>query len=634
MSQHFLILGEDESSVTTAVDRFFPFQSGQKFYFYSESDRVCALAKAKGFIVLAETEILPAARLKQANAQTYELANVWHSQTLIDQIIRYEEIPIASLIEKDFTYCLIRLVRRLLVIKELIKKKNIGCIYYFEQPQIKPHTIRWQAEESILPAIAKLLQSYTGIPVKILGFRSQPAYRPNLHLWFQKILRPVTSFLYNKWIRTGNQKNGVLFSGNPAFLFPVAREVSKSAGPVYFEEWLGPNLIKRLREKKITGISLWDGFSFFDFLEKQRLKERWQELIDLQGLEKQLAPIFQIEGVPLFPALKDRINFFIQELFPDLYIYLKRLDRILSQTSFQSLLVDEDVSEKKRALVLMANRKKIKTVVMMHGVPARRIGYAPLSANYMAVWGDAYMTCLEQWGIASDRLVITGNPRYEGLLPHQNYSLRPDLQQLVTTTKPVLLALNMYRESWKQCFFGESFTYLEMQENIEKVCRVLSHFPELSLVIKLHPRDQHPESYERMVKVAKKEAPNLKIALTQQDNIFALLQSCFCVFTSGSSVSVDALWYHKPVFLLDFFGHDDIYDYFDLRWIPRARNENELKQFLAALLKGNWQLPLQSENPFFSNHKTPAVKRLADFLISGEMGVLAEKTQPSLQSIS
>lgn len=615
MNESALILGEDENSVIIAAKKFRITESDSKYFFFSESDRVMAFAQQKSFYVFSETEIVSTERLKHANAQTYELANVWHTQSMIDQVIRYEDIPIASLIEKDFTYCLIRLIRRLLVIKELVQKEKIARIYYFAARSLMPQSIRWQAAESILPAIANLLHIHTGIPIKTLEFRDFQPRKPDFKLEFHKILRPLISAVYSL-LKSSSAKNEILFSGNPAFLFPVAEEILKNheTQPFYFDEWLGPNLIKKLQEKQIAGLSLWNGFSISDYFEKKRLSEKWQQTIDFAELEKQLRPIFQFEGIPLFAALKQRFHFFNQELFPDLFIYLKRLDRIFQKNSFQTLLVDEDVSEKKRALVLMAKRNKIKTIVMMHGVPARRIGYAPLSADFMAVWGGAYKTCLEKWGITPDRLLITGNPRYEGLPQKGYHPLRSDLQELVSHTKPVLLALNMYRESWKQCFFGESFTFLEMQENIRKVCQVLNHFPGLSLIIKLHPRDQHPKSYARMVEIAQKEAPHLKIALTQKDNIFSLLQSCLCVLTSGSSVSVDALWYQKPVCLLDFFGHDDIYDYFDSRWIARAHDETELKKFLEGLVKGNWHLPPQSENPFFSNHQTPAIKRLAQLL--------------------
>ncbi|MEX2558900.1 MAG: hypothetical protein WD403_03250, partial [Pirellulales bacterium] len=62
----------------------------------------------------------------------------------------------------------------------------------------------------------------------------------------------------------------------------------------------------------------------------------------------------------------------------------------------------------KRAAIAFARSHGIKSVVVQHGAPCVRFGFAPLHADMFCAWGESSRRQLEAWQVPPERIVVTG----------------------------------------------------------------------------------------------------------------------------------------------------------------------------------------------------------------------------------
>jgi hypothetical protein len=74
------------------------------------------------------------------------------------------------------------------------------------------------------------------------------------------------------------------------------------------------------------------------------------------------------------------------------------------------VLVDFDKNSRNIALVLAANKMKIKTITLVHGVINPPYGYWPILANEIWCWGDFQRKQLLEYGVNKHSINIVGNP--------------------------------------------------------------------------------------------------------------------------------------------------------------------------------------------------------------------------------
>ena len=88
-------------------------------------------------------------------------------------------------------------------------------------------------------------------------------------------------------------------------------------------------------------------------------------------------------------------------------------DRLLECMRPDKILLSTDVHMISRILALKAKEKNIPSLVIQHGATISPYGYVPVSADYMAVWGEVSRKWFIHNGVNNDKLVLTGNPKYD-----------------------------------------------------------------------------------------------------------------------------------------------------------------------------------------------------------------------------
>ncbi|HEV3024345.1 MAG TPA: hypothetical protein VGX76_17840, partial [Pirellulales bacterium] len=77
------------------------------------------------------------------------------------------------------------------------------------------------------------------------------------------------------------------------------------------------------------------------------------------------------------------------------------------------LVLDEDATPLKRAALAIARRWGAQSTVVQHGAPCGPFGFAPLAADEICIWGESTRRQLATWGVANERIRVTGWPSVE-----------------------------------------------------------------------------------------------------------------------------------------------------------------------------------------------------------------------------
>ncbi len=88
----------------------------------------------------------------------------------------------------------------------------------------------------------------------------------------------------------------------------------------------------------------------------------------------------------------------------------RAIDEHFARLRPTALVLDEDATPMARVAVAAARRHAVPSVVVQHGVPRVRFGFAPLAADYLFAWGDSSRRQLLRWGVPPERIRVVGWP--------------------------------------------------------------------------------------------------------------------------------------------------------------------------------------------------------------------------------
>ena len=235
-----------------------------------------------------------------------------------------------------------------------------------------------------------------------------------------------------------------------------------------------------------------------------------------------------------------------------------------------------------------ANYKIILDAAKQHGIYT--IGYqhgniSRFSPNYMyskadisqkpmpdltITWGSKWVELLQNSGnYRRDSLEIAGQIRTDVIKPlEQNNSL--DRRTIVNEIKEnhiVLFATQPQKD--------ESLRYRAAEDAVI-ACENLDS---VHLVFKLHPRELDPEFY---ISIAEKQQFD-KYSILRDKELYLLLKVSDVVITCFSTVGTEALYFHKPLIVLDHLK-EDILGYCKDGVAFQATNAAELQKHLTSTL--------------------------------------------------
>ncbi|MCE9606266.1 MAG: hypothetical protein K8U03_15325 [Planctomycetia bacterium] len=226
----------------------------------------------------------------------------------------------------------------------------------------------------------------------------------------------------------------------------------------------------------------------------------------------------------------------------------RRVGEHLASLRPTHVVVDEDATPLARITVAHASRLGIPSFVVQHGVCCIRFGFAPLAADLFCAWNEGTRRQLEAWGVARDRIVVTGAPAQQQVACKAlRNRASPENRNSTSDAKHriVLLATVPPRDDRPDAveFHLTSRTYAAM---LHIACAAVAELGDAELIVKPHPRAIQDPILTRTLK----QFPTLRHRTIAKQSLAEVLAESDCVLSCASSAGVDAAAAGLPVIQL------------------------------------------------------------------------------------
>lgn len=253
--------------------------------------------------------------------------------------------------------------------------------------------------------------------------------------------------------------------------------------------------------------------------------------------------IFSLEGYSFWSSIKENFIEITTRRFVESIEKYLLLDTLFDNINVSCLLEWAHVGMEERIAVFLANKKKIPSIYLQHGMHALNsnyekyidlIPYLPSNGTKEAVWGNIMKDFILSHNIKSDEIIETGSPRHDIFFKNRDK---------IRNENTVLIATN---EFFHNNFNGTDTKAFELLENyVKKICEMVKKIENKKIIVKLHPS----MPYYDIKPLIKQIDPNIRIY--QNENILDLLLSCDVMISLNySTVLLDAMILNKPTMMI------------------------------------------------------------------------------------
>ncbi len=252
----------------------------------------------------------------------------------------------------------------------------------------------------------------------------------------------------------------------------------------------------------------------------------------------------------------------------------------------KSALVDEDTLPFKNAFCQVARQYGVVSHVECHGAFCHKIGFLPLTADRIFVWGEAQKRRLVNWGCAEERILVSGRSRYSEYQKldakevrrkvAKEFNLDPDKKIILIAFAPLAWHL-VYEHLWRE----NIGTALEGIQQILKETNA-------QYIIKLHPGDRNERQYLEWVE---RHGLEKKGVVVRWYEPLLLAKASDFVVVYMSTFAIDAFAMGKPVVTLFDRSHQALDEFRKFNVFHYVETPDELGQALRHLLKEKIALP-------------------------------------------
>lgn len=376
-----------------------------------------------------------------------------------------------------------------------------------------------QGDEDTIEAFAELCRVYgvTGRTVLTAKISPVPPVVTAMPAVWRRMAAPFLATAAKAIALTPNAGSGrrILFCGDANLLAPVFGEWSSRGGQAAL--LCDTPIIKlRCRRPEVRQL-VCEGF---------------------RGHQNSFDPVGRLstpteEGVDLGPQLERWLNAVRSQHGPRWSRWLWAMDRHFRSSQPRSLVLSEDATPFARAAVWTARRHGVPSLVVQHGAPCLSFGFAPLAADRIAAWDEASREQFVEWGVPSERIVVTGSLALDQSRIAIN-SVRPRPGK--TSTRTVLLLANLPARDDRPDGVAYHLTRATHEGMLRSVLETLAKFPNIRLIVKLHPRQIGDEPWPRL----SRDYPGLSVECVRRGRWTDWLRQSSLVLSCVSSAGIEA----------------------------------------------------------------------------------------------
>src|SRR3989344_857409 len=266
---------------------------------------------------------------------------------------------------------------------------------------------------------------------------------------------------------------------------------------------------------------------------KEKSKEMYQKIKLLSEEHKE--KIFSIGEKNFWPYCKYLFTFYFSaEMLFQLMFHYYIFDKIIKEEKIVCGVLTSSGSVTEKCLIAAAKKNNIPALVIQHGM-----GFSdqPINNNsaHFAVFGEYHQKQLINWGIAKEKIHITGPVIYNAIAKYKSKKDEHTLKEILITTQPLIEVNLISKETYFECF--------------KEIITILQSIPDVHITIKTHPRERYHQEYDRYAQLFKNVSTNHQKG---EDNLYSLIsKSDLLVNFYGSSTVLEASILNKPSITID-----------------------------------------------------------------------------------
>ncbi|MGB3242884.1 MAG: CDP-glycerol glycerophosphotransferase family protein, partial [Candidatus Omnitrophota bacterium] len=358
-------------------------------------------------------------------------------------------------------------------------------------------------------------------------------------------------------------KKRVAMVGAPRLIFPILDEVKRRGlyDTVYFQKRLAPRMVFDMLKR---GIPYRIESDYRVRNERKVLSDHKSKLEENRRLlleNSQVEEFFSFEGINFFPAIKGRIDYAFRKFMPGMLEEVIRFKRFIKDEKLDFLVIDEDLKQFARPLILCMNQAGVKSLELLHGL----YGYfhtSSLVTTKKAVWGNCLKRYFASAGrIPVDALVPTGCPILDVLPKRDKHGdslrVRKDFG-IGEKTRIVLFPSRPFKRGAKGGMVGIHIDRIKYENMLVSVIRTLKDLDGVHLIVKMHHNDSSGD-YNR--NIIMREGYDKPFTVVQDYNMYSLLNAADLLVTPASTTTVEAIVLDMPVILLNYRREDSLYPF-------------------------------------------------------------------------
>lgn len=552
MKLHFqTILLFDSSSNVDELKKFLVDQTTKVITFDYESHVLLLKEKIEHEI---SDNYITDSDLQLIQKESYRLTE-WFDDPSLKELIEYENVNLGKLLHVEFTYFLIKFLKRFFEFIQISNK--YGNLKYVASPSlydmahsVYPQTIR-------LMGIEKFQYDSIKINSKIAKRSFTVSIPRSYYVFLKETFEKITNLFFAP--DQSNNKKTILFVEFDVIRFRQIFSLIPQfqLNSILFNRrrpsiwnWKSFSILKNSGCRIITsGILFNSQTNNFISSEILKFETNIDRLFNLNFFHQ----FFVINDQSFWHIIKPTLVDLFKKRVPEYIKEIVLTKYLLQKHRLSSIVVWSEVGITEQIIVKLAQTFKIPTVLIQHGIfydtPESFLmnkfqGVFPLEVDNYVVWGELEAKNAMRYGVSPEKIKPLGSPQYDPFVG-MSRSKQHDF---------ILIATSGFNKEESRGITVK--IHEQYREILKKICDISSKFGK-KVVIKLHPS---PDEIE-IVELKKEIGSN--VAIIKSGSITPLIRSCFLmIMIDLSSVVIEANLLKKPVISIpvkDWWGTPSIF---------------------------------------------------------------------------
>lgn len=520
--------------------------------------------------------------------QVYEIGRTWYEHGYLKQIFDYDGVNIAKTIESELTSSLLKFGHRICLLKKIFSEIKPNIVYVSETTKSIskiPRLFLKDYEFKIENLSSESYEKNFGHDNYVIGFDMKgknvdiTLSRKNFYR-IKKYYELFWKYCYKLSSKQVKRKAGskiLLLDFNLITNKSTLNNLSNSEFDILLANTRRPiiwnyeslNIAKKINFQNIQlNLNKHDNHSkISEILNKFEIFSKENDFF----LKK-----FMINDTSFWEIFKNDFIKFCEERFKEILSFIDSLNEVLNKKNIKLLITLDDAQQIGRAATILCKNRNIQTMLLRNtdinifqdGKRNWEIFHLKkIYSDKFAIYGElSKKICLDH-NIDPEKLVMTGNPRYDELFGRET---KGDKDNILITLSGIAST------AWT------TFYSIPLVLKYEKMFRqVLISLAKLDkkVTIKVHPTQ---DSIINVQKITNEILPNATIL--KNANTYDLISRSDVVITPPSSVITEALIMDKPVFLFKFLENDSGIPYEKYDAVVATEDEDKIDSKINQIL--------------------------------------------------